>query len=638
MADKRHIINPHVDVVTATSQEGINSELGKFFIDVQPDHPLYDTLKTAQLELNKGIMVINNNAADPSIYIMDTEQKIVKISGNGSKAVTNYEAALAEASDDNVGQMVYIKEESTYSGVTYEAGAYVVVGASTLMKLATSTASGDLDSDVASLNAQVAALSETVKNKVDVKAGYSLVSDANITKLSGIENGAQVNKIEKIVVNGVEQEITDKTVSLTVSISDVEGAADGRLDNAVIDYVDEVPYLVLSFTEESEKANIMVDMSDFAGTSDFTGYTAGSGLSITDKLIAVKIGANETFLSFDADGSLVMAEALTEKITELSDGISANAEAITELQGQVSANTDIITGLTESVATNTTSISAISGDITTLKAKVNTTAPVAVENYATAVSRAKDTNIGQTIYVKSDSESTDGVIHLAGTYIVTGAGTLERVVASDGTEDVIETLNQKVDDHVATYEEKVLAIDSYTVNGYAISQEGGVELESKDIAVDDTLGESEAVMDAVLVGDSMSTAVRKLENTLGATVIAMTASLNDMNSQINWSVVTPEIVDNALVLSPNVLYEIADPVSAITLSVAEPVIEDSTAESVAYSYKVLMTLADTVDSISLPSGVQFVNMTNDELEANGTYLLEIQHNFARWTKFKNLAN
>ena len=39
-------------------------------------------------------------------------------------------------------------------------------------------------------------------------------------KLAGIASGAQVNKIEKILVNGVEQSITDKTVNIEVKTTD----------------------------------------------------------------------------------------------------------------------------------------------------------------------------------------------------------------------------------------------------------------------------------------------------------------------------------------------------------------------------------------------------------------------------------
>lgn len=49
---------------------------------------------------------------------------------------------------------------------------------------------------------------------VKKETGKSLIADTKITKLDGIAEGAQVNVIEKITVNGTEQTPTEKTVAL----------------------------------------------------------------------------------------------------------------------------------------------------------------------------------------------------------------------------------------------------------------------------------------------------------------------------------------------------------------------------------------------------------------------------------------
>ncbi len=56
-------------------------------------------------------------------------------------------------------------------------------------------------------------------------------TDEERTKLSGIENGAQVNVIEKVKVNGTEQTITDKSVDITVptQLSELSDDATHRL-------------------------------------------------------------------------------------------------------------------------------------------------------------------------------------------------------------------------------------------------------------------------------------------------------------------------------------------------------------------------------------------------------------------------
>lgn len=60
-----------------------------------------------------------------------------------------------------------------------------------------------------------------IAGKVDKVTGMGLSTNdyttAEKNKLGSITAGAEVNVIERITVNGVEQEITDKTVELTIS-------------------------------------------------------------------------------------------------------------------------------------------------------------------------------------------------------------------------------------------------------------------------------------------------------------------------------------------------------------------------------------------------------------------------------------
>lgn len=55
---------------------------------------------------------------------------------------------------------------------------------------------------------------------VKKETGKSLIADTKITKLDGIAEGAQVNVIEKITVNGTEQTPTEKTVDIVVPVAD----------------------------------------------------------------------------------------------------------------------------------------------------------------------------------------------------------------------------------------------------------------------------------------------------------------------------------------------------------------------------------------------------------------------------------
>ena len=55
-----------------------------------------------------------------------------------------------------------------------------------------------------------------IAKKVDAVDGYRLIADSEGTKLAGIEEGAQINVIESLEVNGVTATITDKKASVTL--------------------------------------------------------------------------------------------------------------------------------------------------------------------------------------------------------------------------------------------------------------------------------------------------------------------------------------------------------------------------------------------------------------------------------------
>lgn len=55
---------------------------------------------------------------------------------------------------------------------------------------------------------------------VKKETGKSLIADTKITKLDGIAEGAQVNVLESVKVNGIAQTITDKAVDITVPVAD----------------------------------------------------------------------------------------------------------------------------------------------------------------------------------------------------------------------------------------------------------------------------------------------------------------------------------------------------------------------------------------------------------------------------------
>lgn len=58
---------------------------------------------------------------------------------------------------------------------------------------------------------------QEVAKKVDKVEGKSLIDDTLITKLEGVEAGAQVNKIEVVKLDGVALDISDKSVDVAIA-------------------------------------------------------------------------------------------------------------------------------------------------------------------------------------------------------------------------------------------------------------------------------------------------------------------------------------------------------------------------------------------------------------------------------------
>lgn len=88
----------------------------------------------------------------------------------------------------------------------------------------TITADGKILNIKAVDHSKITGLADLLSGKVDVVEGSRLMTDAEGTKLDGIAEGAEVNLIDIIQVNGVALDITDKTVN--IKATDVVKASD----------------------------------------------------------------------------------------------------------------------------------------------------------------------------------------------------------------------------------------------------------------------------------------------------------------------------------------------------------------------------------------------------------------------------
>lgn len=140
----------------------------------------------------------------------------------------SYADALAYAKQDGtdtrkiggtsyVGQIISVFGPGA-DGATDEIAAYIITavgsGAS-LMKFAQSSASGDVEEEIQKLAARITEVED--KLKVASAEADGLLSKENFAKLLGIAEGAQVNVIESVKVNGEALEIADKAVNIDLS-------------------------------------------------------------------------------------------------------------------------------------------------------------------------------------------------------------------------------------------------------------------------------------------------------------------------------------------------------------------------------------------------------------------------------------
>ena len=217
-------------------------------------------------------------------------------SGNGSVTADNYTAAKGLATADNVGQLIYVTSDETSetetdeegNAIIYTKGPYVVSGAGTVSKLGTTSASGDISGDVESLKGDVATLIDeqikgvTIDGKSDLVSVDSTTKIVNLSledtfvksadiandllKLEGVEENAQVNKIEAVTVAGAEVEITNKTVAITFdSVFDASTTSENALQHKAIakivadleGKISEIPKFSIEVVEELPEEGVL---------------------------------------------------------------------------------------------------------------------------------------------------------------------------------------------------------------------------------------------------------------------------------------------------------------------------------------------------------------------------------------------
>ena len=206
-----------------------------------------------------------------SVYKINEDKSLEGIGGVNSSltSFTVVDGKIAEATEDKIGQIIYITEGSE----DYPAGPYIVTGDGTVAKIGTTTASGDLAGDVSTLQGQVGNLQSSVSGLDGRVTSLESDNSTNKTNISNLQTSVgnletSVGSLETELgelSNQVSNSITDVQVNgtsvVTGKVAKVPGYAFEKLDTAEAGYASTYAFYKVTDGIKSElgKINIPLD-------------------------------------------------------------------------------------------------------------------------------------------------------------------------------------------------------------------------------------------------------------------------------------------------------------------------------------------------------------------------------------------
>lgn len=346
--------------------------------------------------------------------------------GSGSLAIENFtittEGKIAEATDENIGQIIYI----TKGVESYPAGPYIVIANGEVSKLGTTTATGDIAGDVESLKTRVGnveankadltgltALTKTVSDNYNTydthaKDEFIHITQDERTIWNQAHTWSSGNTIEisslKTVVNTkadasalteylktdqayndteVRGLITAESTARTDAFNTLSGAVDTKVsisDFNTLTGTVETNYNALNglITTESEaRVNAITSLTEVVNTKvsndDFTAHTTNSDIHVTT---VDKEKWNSAASKVDVILSGTGVEGVIDTFIDFNNWLTEHGNEVSGMQNAITANLESITALTQSVDTisgkvdnNITAITKNAEDIATKAAQ-----------------------------------------------------------------------------------------------------------------------------------------------------------------------------------------------------------------------------------------------------------------------------
>ena len=339
--------------------------------------------------------------------VTESEVKVYKINngkleelGKGSLVTDQNPKELATT--DNVGQIIYLTAQVQDGEVTYSPGPYIVSGDGTVSKIGTTSASGDIAGDVATLQGKVSTLESTVGKKGSGdNASTGLVKDVEDLAKKDTELTDKINtltgKVDKIKVEKLTT--AENGFAATYKFTDAAGTA-VNINIPKDQFLKRVTY-VADKPEQAEGNSADIEFPALKFEWQFADKTitkAVTYVSVKSLVDNYGIKEGETYLKKDESNNfyidfVALKTAIIGSETD-DNSVLGKIKAATETANAAKTTADAAKSAADTATSTATAASTAAGEAKTAAATATSTANIAKETAnaaSTAAGKATET-------------------------------------------------------------------------------------------------------------------------------------------------------------------------------------------------------------------------------------------------------